>query len=161
MKRRRMAALPLLLAALLLGACRREARFDFLELNARLRAADKSFCFPEDAVFYKDGTYYVYCSLQSENDALLSMREDEDGRLDRISLTLTAEDRDAAQRFAAFSRLLAGLFIPDCDLDALCAQTGLDDAALFQETMRAFTQDRYTAVLFGSQTAACFFVMRK
>ena len=158
--RKKLCCLLLAFTLFCTAGCQADARFGFAELNARIRAEDKSFCFREDTVFFTDNVYYAYYSLQTENDLLLTMREDGDRKLDRICLTLTAASPDAAERFRTFAALLADLFIPDCDLTALYTATGLDSAQLFRPFMEKYAQDRYTAVLFGSAYGVCFFIQR-
>ncbi len=159
MRRIRLFAL-LLASLLLLGACQKEARVDFPELRARLSAADKRFRFPAEAAFFADGAYCVYCTLPGGETVLLTMREADDGKLDRVALTLAAADAGAAAEFADLALTLAACFIPDCDLAALRGQTGLD-GPLFDETSQTYTQDRFTAVRFGSALAVCFFIERE
>ena len=158
--KKNLCCLLLLCVLFCMAGCHADARFGFAELNARIRAADKSFCFREDTVFFSDDVYYAYYSVQDKNDLLLTMREDADRKLDRICLTLSAASGDASDQFTSFASLLADLFIPDCDLTALYAATGLDGAQLFRPFTAKYTQGRYTAVMFGSSYGVCFFIQR-
>ena len=151
--------IALLAAALLLFCgCQREPRFDFLELNARLRSEDRAFGFPEKEVFRADGAYYVYYSFQAPHDVLLTMHADDDRLLDRVSAAIAADHADAAADFVALCFTLARVFIPSCNETELQAALRPQTDALFRESMRVYEQGRYVAVWYASESGACFFI---
>ena len=140
--------LAALLLCLPLASCARNVRFDYSELNIRLREADAAYGFRETELFYADSTYYAFYAVdratgrmtareekgqmtvtEGETGMLLTMREDGTGLLDRVTLTLDADAEEAAPTFVAFAEALAGVFIPGVDMDALREKTGLPDAA--------------------------------
>jgi hypothetical protein len=88
------------------------------------------------------------------------MREDDNNDLDRISVSLSADDRGSANDFISLSIILARIFIPDCDTVKLIEETGLDRGDIFTKYMDCCEQGRYTSVLFGSDKGACFFIER-
>lgn len=121
--------LAALLLCLPLASCARNVRFDYSELNIRLREADDAFCFRETELLYADSTYYAFYAVNGEDGMLLTMRGDETGLLDRVTLTLDADAKEAAGTFVSFAEALARVFIPGVDMDALREKTGLPDAA--------------------------------
>lgn len=147
----------LLLLCLLLCACEKDRRFDYSELNIRIGEENQKYVFDEASLFYSNGIFYSYYSLNDENDMLLTMREDEEGKLDRITLTLDAAKADTGGDFSALSLILAKIFIPDAPMDILSDATGITSGdAIFGEVVNKYEQGFYSAVLFGSPDAPVF-----
>ena len=142
------AAAALLLLILLLDGCgvQREKRFDYSELNRRIAAASPEFAFTETGMLYSGGTYYAWYSLHAPDDLLLTMREDETGRLDRIALSCLAVAPEETQAdFVSLALLLAKIFIPDLAEDAFLSETGLGMAD--PPPLGRFRQGFYSAAL--------------
>jgi|GEM_PF-6315937 len=159
---KKISAIIVLLALLSgLASCVREKRFDYSELNIRIKKEAPEYSFREKELFYSDGVYYMYYSLHSENDMLLTLKEDENKKLKRITLTMDAEKAElSADDFYSFSKLLSELFIPELNVEALEEATGLSDTSLYtSERMESYTQGFYKAVLFCSCEAACFILL--
>lgn len=150
----------LLIIAIFLSfvSCAKEDRFDYSELNLRLTSLMPSAQIDESALFFSDDTFYYYYSLVSEHDTLLSLRQDADGLLDRVSLTADEMVLNTAYDvFRTLSLALAEAFIPQADTDALREGVCFDD----QEALRAkilctYTQGFYKASLFYTPAAVCF-----
>lgn len=151
-----MAPLLVLLVSLTLASCARDRRMDYSELNIRIGEINPNCVFDESALFYSNGVYYSFYSLNGENDMLLTMREDEEGKLDRITLTLNGEKKESLDVFSELSLILAEIFIPETDRSALSEKTGIASAAVFSETVNKYEQGFYSAVLFGSPDAPVF-----
>ena len=149
--------LALLLPALLCG-CVKNKRFDYSELNQRLRKTAPAFCFDETSLYYRDGAYFCFYSFTEEDDMLLALNEDENGKLKRITLTLRAGAGAAAREtFCAFAAALSGIFIPEADTQRLQQETGLfDPARARQNTLLTFTQGFYSAALFSTAMGETF-----
>ena len=148
--------IPSILAACC--SCVSDKRFDYSELNIRLGKSAPRYVFSESGMFCSGGVYYCYYSLNAENDMLLTLKEDEKGKLNRISLTLDIESfEESAGDFSLFSLALAEIFIPDADMDSLARETGIKDFSLYSsDVMKSYAQGFYKAALFGSREAACF-----
>ena len=86
----------MLTLALPLTGCVKDKRFDYTELNVRLEETAPQFTFTYTDLFFADGVYYCYYSFSAPEDALLTMKEDQDGKLDRVTLTLAAFPPPAA-----------------------------------------------------------------
>ena len=146
----------MLCLALTAAGCARDPRLDCFELNARLRAADRAFAFPEDDLYFADGTYYAFYSVYAPRDLLLAMRADETGRLTRVSLTVSRMQPQSAEAFFPLALAVASCFIPACDTAALREALMPGDAPAFTLSLRRYTQGRYSAALFTSDGGACF-----
>ena len=157
-KTSKMPAIALLLAlTVCLGGCVRDERFDHSELNVRIAEQNEKYRMDETRIFFSDSVYYYYYSLSGENDMLLTLKEDETKRLERITLTYDETDKDAAADFYALAAILAGVFIPRADLTALRAQTCMDDpAALKAKTLCTYSAGAYKASLFAAGDIRCF-----
>lgn len=144
-----------------LSSCVKDKRFDYSELNIRLKNVSPEFVFDETELFYSDSVYYIYYSLNSENDMLLTLKEDEKMKLERITLTLDAEKADmSGETFKKFALTLADIFIPELNVNALIEATGIDDVSSYTtDIMKSFSEGFYKAVLFCSGEAACFMLL--
>lgn len=140
------------------SACVKDKRFDYSELNLRLGKEAPEFVFDENGLFCSDGVYYVFYSLCSEDDMLLTLKEDEKGRLTRVCLTLDAEKAEkGADAFSRLSLALAKIFIPELDTVKMLEETGLGEfTAGGGDGMKSHVYGFYTAVLFKCEEGACF-----
>ena len=151
------AALAALFPALLCG-CVKNKRFDYSELNLRLRKTAPAFCFDETSLYFHDGAYFCFYSFSEDDDILLALNEDENGKLDRITLTLRgATDAAARDSFCAFAAALAEVFIPEAETQRLLEETGLYDPVRARaHTLLTFTQGFYSAALFSTAMGETF-----
>ncbi len=160
-KAQKYAIFVLLPALLLASGCVKDKRFDYSELALRLAQIDAAYAFSDSDLFFADGVYYCYYSLGQADDTLLTVKEDAEGKLDRVTLTLSAPPTDA--RFGAFrdfALTLAQVFIPEADLKALREKTNLDaPGALLKQTVSYYTNGFYSAAVFAAAQGTCF-VMR-
>ena len=144
--------------ALPFWGCTRERRFDYTELGVRLAERDTRFAFRCEDLFFADGVYYCYYSLGAPGDALLTAKEDADGRLDRVTLTLAAPPTDARfPAFREFALALAEVFIPEADAAEICEKTNLDaPEAMLEHTLGCCRCGFYSAAAFAVPQATCF-----
>ena len=159
MKESSKTAAALLLAALTfcLCGCVRDERFDYSELNVRIGELGERYRMDETKLYFSDDVYYYYYSLTEENDILLTLKEDETKRLERITLTCDETDTAAADDFYALAILLARVFIPGADIAALREETCMDDPAeLKAKTICTYASGAYRASLFASGNVRCF-----
>ena len=148
----------ILLLLLPLAGCVKDKRFDYSELNFRLRETEPRFTFADTDLFYADGVYYCYYSLGEAEDALLTMKEDAEGKLERVTLTLAAPPTDPRfDDFREFALALAEIFIPGADTEAIRAATNLDfPAVLLQQTLSTYCNGFYSAAAFACEPAVSF-----
>ena len=157
-KAQKFVVIGLLPALLLAAGCVKDKRFDYSELALRLAQIDETYAFSESDLFFADGIYYCYYSLGAADDTLLTMKEDADGKLDRVTLTLSAPPTDARYgAFRDFALTLAEIFIPEADLKALREKTNLDSPeALLKKTVSYYTNGFYSAAVFAARQGTCF-----
>ena len=67
--------LAALLLCLPLASCARNVRFDYSELNIRLREADDAFCFRETELLYADSTYYAFYAVDGATGRMTAREE--------------------------------------------------------------------------------------
>ena len=151
------AVLLAVLLALPLFGCVRDKRFDYSELNLRLRERSPAYGFAEADLFFADDVYYCLYTLEQPDDVLLTMRQDAEQKLVRVTLTLAAPPEDGRfDAFRQFALALAEVFIPDADTDALRESLQLDDpAGMRQKTLCEYTQGFYSASAFAAEKAVC------
>ncbi|MCH5197619.1 MAG: hypothetical protein J1E34_01825 [Oscillospiraceae bacterium] len=143
------------------SSCVKDKRFDYSELNIRLKKDAPEFVFDESEIFFSDSVYYVYYSLNSEDDMLLTLKEDERMKLERITLTLDSKKaEESGETFRKFALALANIFIPELNESALIDATGINDVSSYtSDIMKSYTEGFYKAVLFCSGEAACFMLL--
>ncbi len=110
-------------------------------------------------MYFAVGVYYRTLSINKEEDTLLTLKEDETGRLQRITLTLCSPYGGAGSDiFREYALALAQAFIPAADLSRLREETGLDDPeALRAHTLLQYRQGvSYRASLFGTDVSVSF-----
>ncbi len=110
-----------------LSCCQREERIDFSELLYRINRADKEIALEREKAFFSDSEWFVYASVNSENDHLISVKEDESRQLLSVSVTAlnTGED-GAAVAFRRFCELAGAAFAAEStDVRQLLESAGL------------------------------------
>ena len=168
---RRRSPLPLLCLcffALLLPACTPLQQQDVVTLRAQIQKEAPEFAFNADDLFFRDGCCYCYYSFYDENDLLLTMRENENKKIDRVTLTARRDSPAATEELPAFALLLARLLITDCDAAALEEATGLralcagaPPAAGDGSPAAYYDCGSYRATLFTEKYAFCFLIEKR
>lgn len=144
----------ILAAVFLLPGCSRAVFVDISELNRRLSRIDPAYRIDESALFFQDDVYFYYYSLAADADTLLTVRQDADKRVVRLTLTF---DRQAhpwgTDAYRALVRALCESYFPDADLATLAAELHLDDdEAMGASKYYVCELDGFRAVLFGEGT---------
>lgn len=147
-------AFLLLLAAawLLSPGCTKEKRFGIAELSRRLAAHEEAYAFAVPDALLSDGYYHIAYSLESEDDLLLSLCEDADGRLTRVLLTASQENAPA-EEFCAFAAVLTAVFCDVSDREAreMAQEAGLHDKNdLFTDQKGTAARKRYSYTFFST-----------
>jgi hypothetical protein len=155
------AALLTAAALCALCGCQRDRRFGYAELARRLRQTAPRFAFAETDLFFTGNAWRCRYSLAGENDTLLSLKEDEKGRLEQITLAalLRPEDADFTL-FGDFAAALAEVFIPDADTQRLREETGLDAPELLHEKMLLRSRDGFYGATVFAVPQGTVFVLR-
>ena len=148
----------ILLLLIPFSGCVRDERFDYSELNLRLAELGERFSFDEETLFFADGVYYCYYTLGEPEDALLTMKEDADGKLDRVTLALAAPPTDARYGiFKDFALALTEVFIPNADKEAIRAQMHLDAPdEMLARTLSSYGNGFYSASVLAVPQGVCF-----
>ena len=90
-----------------LSACTEESRPDMTALSERLALINEYYAFDYFDAFIYDGAYHIYFSLCSEDDVMLSIRTDEAGNINDVTVTAVAEkmktdgERNAYMNFSS------------------------------------------------------------
>ena len=141
--------LALLVLCCLFSSCAREERFGYSELNLRLKRVSPSLAFEEEKLFLSDRVWYAFYEKDGRTSMLLTMREDDEGKLDRLTLALG--EKDAAGDFMLLASALAKIFIPGADTAAIDAATGfLQTAAVFGNGVEVWREGFYSFSLWAS-----------
>lgn len=148
---------------LLLPSCTREKLFDRSELSIRLSRLNESYSFSYDDIICEDNISRVFYSLSSADDVLLSMTQDNDGRLLRVELTMLGES--AAEGLLAsyedFCAALTEVFLSESQENAreLCAETGLlSREEYFTDFFGKSESGRYTLRLWSSPVSMSYII---
>ncbi len=157
-KAQKYAIFVLLPALLLASGCVKDKRFDYSELALRLAQIDAAYAFSDSDLFFADGVYYCYYSLGQADDTLLTVKEDAEGKLDRVTLALAAPPTDARyEAFRDFALALAEVFIPNADKEAIRAQMHLDAPdEMLAHTLSSYGNGFYSASVLAVPQGVCF-----
>ncbi len=142
----------------LLPSCKKEDRYDFSELAIRLKQADEKYAFDYEDIFYSNSVYYIYYSFCEENDVLLTVKEDGDLNLIRISAAVfNTENEETLAEYRNFCEVLTEVFVSEKEREGLVEKTGLFGAGvLFTDFVSVTEKTNYTAQAFSSEFGAVY-----
>lgn len=133
----------------LLTGCTGEVKPDITELGERMGAVNEKYAFTYFDTFIYEGAAHTYISLSSEDDVLLTIGADDEGKIDRLTITSHISNlTDAAQRneLSTFctaavqcSTVMSEKEYTDC-LEALSFD---NPEAFFTDLFENFTCQRY------------------
>lgn len=151
----------LIISLTVFSSCTRENRFDRSELSLRLSEIDESYAFSYDKLLIEESVSRVYYSLTREDDALLSLTEDDEGRLTCIELTILAKDAGEAltTSFEELCMALTRVFLSEDEENArtLCTGAGLfSKNTYFTDTDLRQYSGRYTVWLWSCPLSMSF-----
>ena len=142
----------------LMSSCKKEDRFDLTELKLRLEEADEKYSFSYEDIFYSDSVFYIYYSFCEENDVLLTVKEDKDLRLVRISAAVwNTADENTLNEYRKFCEALTDIFVSAKESDGLIDETRLfEDGVMFTDFLSVTEKTNYTARAFSSEFGAVY-----
>lgn len=144
------------------SACHRNEYIDYSEFNRRLKSENKLYKFCEDEIFYKSSVYYVFFSLVSEKDILITMREDGEHIIDRISITAAGQS-DTADFNSAFPEYIKAVirsFVPEKYSDVFINELNSAAEVLFGDYFNTTESGFYSLSVFSDKTGINFTVTR-
>ena len=146
------------LCVFMTSSCKKEERFDISELKLRLEDADEKYAFDYDAIFYADSVFYIYYSFCEENDVLLTVKEDDELRLTRISAAVwCTAGEDTLTEYKKFCEALTGIFVSPDEGEGLSEETGLfGEGVFFTDFVSSVQKTNYTARAFSSEFGAVY-----
>lgn len=136
----------------LCGGCTGDARFGMQELSKRLAEQDERYGFSLEGISFSNDFYHIPFSFASEQDVLLSCKEDPDGRLLQILLT-TDKERAPQEDFLNLTKTLIAVFfgVDEFEATAIAQEAGLTDTAvLFSDHTSTATKGRYSFTFFST-----------
>lgn len=140
------------------SGCKKDERFDLSELKIRLENADEKYSFSYEDIFYSDAVYYIYYSFRSENDVLLTVKEDSNLNVIRISAAVwSTADESTVSEYEIFCEELTRIFVSEKEREGLIEETGLfADGVLFTDFVSVSEKTDYTARAFSSEFGAVY-----
>ena len=94
------------------SSCSQETRPDMETLSKRLSVINENYAFDYFDAFMYDGAYHVYFSLCSEDDILLSIHTDGNGKIDDMTVIAYAENMKTEGERNAFMNFSSA--VVDC-----------------------------------------------
>lgn len=142
----------------LMSSCKKEDRFDLTELKLRLEEADEKYSFSYEDIFYSDSVFYIYYSFCEENDVLLTVKEDKDLRLVRISSAVwNTADENTLNEYRKFCETLTDIFVSAKESAGFIDETRLfEDGVMFTDFLSVTEKTNYTARAFSSEFGAVY-----
>ena len=159
---RTVSALLLCLLLCAAGGCTESERTDYSELNRRLKRENEAYGFCEEELLYNEGVYYAVTALPPGKKVLLTMREDEEGRLDQITVTASGEDvpDGFAEVCTDYCAAVVRAFVPSGDDVPLAAAVGGYTHILYTECVRRERSGMYTMELFSDPVGISLLITR-
>lgn len=141
-----------------LSSCKKEDRFDLSELKIRLEKINGKYSFDYEDIFFSDSVFYIYYSFAEENDVLMTVKEDSELKLIRISAALwRTENEESLAEYERFCEVLTQVFVSEKQRDGLVEETGLfSDGVLFTDFVATVRKTDYTARAFSSEFGAVY-----
>lgn len=161
MRKKVISLLVIFTVAILFSSCTREERIDFSELLVRMDSLFDEVDFPQEAAFFSESKWYLFFSVFSENDCLLSAEQDENGFLTNVSVCAFYDGRENAQEsFVSVCEKLSKCFVPvDYPTDDLLEEVGLyEKDSVFSEGAHFSQSGRYAFSLFGTDFGSAFYI---
>lgn len=135
----------------LLTSCTRSERIDYSELDRRLQKENALYTVNETDILFSDSVYFAFLSLKSEDDILLTMKEDEEKKLVQVTVSASGDDtsEEFRESFTDFACAVIRAFLPEEYSAALTqAQEGYKEL-LYTECFENAQSGRYTLGLFS------------
>lgn len=161
MRKKVISLLVIFTVAILFSSCTREERIDFSELLVRMDSLFDEVDFPQEAAFFSESKWYLFFSVFSENDCLLSAEQDENGFLTNVSVCAFYDGRGNAQEsFVSVCEKLSKCFVPvDYPTDDLLEEVGLyEKDSVFSDGVHFSQSGRYAFSLFGTDFGSAFYI---
>lgn len=161
MRKKVISLLVIFTVAILFSSCTREERIDFSELLVRMDSLFDEVDFPQEAAFFFESKWYLFFSVFSENDCLLSAEQDENGFLTNVSVCAFYDGRENAQEsFVSVCEKLSKCFVPvDYPTDDLLEEIGLyEKDSVFPDGAHFSQSGRYAFSLFGTDFGSAFYI---
>lgn len=110
-------------------SCTRDERVNFSELTVRLEKNGNGTEFPFENAFLSDSRWFLFFSVFTENDYLLSALQDENGLLTQVSVSSFAiGDTDKENAFVSACENLCEAFMPlDFSVEEMLKTAGVYD----------------------------------
>lgn len=139
-------------------SCTREDRFDYSELSIRLEKQNDAFAFNDENIFYSQQVYYTYYSFDGEDDVLLTAKEDTDGSLIRITLSVWGSASEkTVSAYLDFCSALKTVFIPEERFEEVFEPKELlVSCNIFSDIVESSQTTNYTAQFFSSELGAVY-----
>ena len=138
-------------AVFFLSSCAAGERFDYSELNLRLKKRAPEFVFSEERLFLANGVWYAWYGEEGEETMLLTMREDEEKNLDRLTLALCRPTPGNVADFIRLASVLTEIFIPNAAAEEIGDAVGFTSPEVVTgDVLRQWKKGFYRAVLWGS-----------
>lgn len=132
--------------------CRREERIDFSELLFRINRKDKSISVEVEDAFFSDSRWFLYVTVQYENDHLITAVQDENKKLISVKIsTLNTGENGRDEAFRRFCKLAGEAFVSEkVNVDSLFEEAGLYEGQLFRDGSGFSEKGRYRVSAFYS-----------
>ncbi len=134
-------------------SCSRQTRIDFSELLVRTEKSLGEVSLELQNAFFSDGEWFLFASVCSQDDILLTACEDENGYITEVGISTVKipECAEQKQKFTAFCDAVAQAFMSDTPIAPLMDELGIyDELLIFSEEVRFSEYERFSASFFNA-----------
>lgn len=153
MTKKLLSVLLIFAVSLFLVSCNRENRFSFPELIRRLDENSEGIGVSLDDAFFSDGEWFLFVSVCSEDDILITAKENEESKfLESVTVsTLEMEDEGQREAFIKICETAVSAFVFDADAKELLEGVNLyKESALFSENTYFYEDGRFSLSFFNA-----------
>ena len=142
------------------SSCSVRKRMDFTEFLLR---SEKNFgedVFFREKAFYSDDSWFLFLSILSDDDFLISARENEKKTLESVTVsTFSSENKEKEEIFIRLCSAVSFAFITEEKPEVFLEKLELsEEGSVFSDDVLFFTEGRYKASLFNSDMGSTLMI---
>lgn len=150
--------LLIFISVIVIGSCTHETRIDFSELIKRMNTGDTVYKAEIRKAFFSEGEWFLFVTTLSENDILITGREDEDKCLTAVTVSVINCKEDGQREiFSDFCERAVRAFTKNHDTEKITEDSEIRSTDLFFSDGAYFSENgRFGTSLFSAPLGCTF-----
>lgn len=136
-------------------ACEKPIRVDFSELLLRMKKELPEYSFEMTDAFYSEGQWFLFINAKSENDILITAKEDESRYITQLGISAMNTDNDIAYDYINFCESAGKAFTGSEDIDTFLGKVNFyNENEIFSENTYFAEEGRYSLSFFNAESGS-------